>query len=351
MFAIQRISSYVIAFTFFSAFFLTSFSVSAQAPESINYQAIARNSSGIVLEDQMGTVTFTILSGSISGTEVYKESHFVTTNSFGLFNVKIGKGTNSIPTKPFSAVDWGNNSHYLNVVIDFFGPEDLGTTELVSVPYALYAKSSGNKIKAGRGIEVFNNDSIVNVGDTSSSNELIDSLRLVGKELRIFENSISKNINLTSILGVDSLLSLGDTAIQIFNADLSRDTIQIKQGVYTQIDSTAIDALGFVAGPHTIDTDTQLDSLGITTLGFVAGANAQIDSTGIDALGFVAGPHTIDTDTQIDSTGIDAFGFTAGPHTIDTDTQLVSLGITNLGFVAGADTQIDSTGIDALGFV
>ncbi|MBL4707714.1 MAG: hypothetical protein JKY48_04665, partial [Flavobacteriales bacterium] len=121
-------------------------------------------------------------------------------------------------------------------------------------------------------------------------------------------------------------------------------------------DSTGIDALGFVAGPHTIDTDTQLDSTGIDAFGFTAGphtidTDTQLDSLGITNLGFVAGPHTIDIDTQLDSTGIDAFGFTAGPHTIDTDTQLDSLGITTLGFVAGADTQIDSTGIDALGFV
>ena len=102
----------------------------------------------------------------------------------------------------------------------------------------------------------------------------------------------------------------------------------------TQIDSTGIASLGYVAGPHTIDTDTQLDSAGIAALGYVAGStvDTQIDSTGIANLGYVAGPKTIDTDT---------------------DTQLDSAGVAALGFVAGStlDTQIDSAGIAALGFI
>ena len=191
MLASQRLFSYAIVIAFFSTFFLFPFSSLAQSPESINYQAIARNSSGIVLEGQTGTVTFTIFSGTATaGNEVYQEKHDVTTNSFGLFNVKIGEGYDTLPGKPFSSIDWGNNQHFLNVMIDFFGSEDLGTTELISVPYALYAKSSGNQIKAGEGISVLNNDSIINIGDLSSSNELITEMELINDSILVINEGI-----------------------------------------------------------------------------------------------------------------------------------------------------------------
>jgi len=218
MFANQRISSYVIVITFFSTFLLSSFSLIAQAPESINYQAIARDLNGNVLDERTGTVTFKILSGSSSGTEVYEESHMVTTNSFGLFNVKIGEGVGIPGTLPFSAIDWGSNPHFLNVTIDFFGPEDLGTTELVSVPYALYAKSSGNRIVGGKGIQVFNNDSIVNTGDTSNTNELITKMELLNDTLlKISEGSQADSISLSALIKTDSLLLSPTGTSDLFN--------------------------------------------------------------------------------------------------------------------------------------
>ncbi len=109
-----------------------------------NYQGVARDNGGNVLANQNVGLQLSVLSGSISGTVEYSESHTVTTNDFGLFNVAIGSGT---PVSgSFSGIDWGASSHYLKVEMDPAGGtayQNLGTSQLLSVPYALYAESSG----------------------------------------------------------------------------------------------------------------------------------------------------------------------------------------------------------------
>jgi hypothetical protein len=117
----------------------------AQAPpQGINYQAVARNVSGAELVNTALTVRLGIYNNSnpIPANLVYEETHAVTTNAFGLFNVVIGQGTQTSPGN-FSSILWANSSYYLRVEIDGgSGFTDMGTTQLMSVPYALYAGSS-----------------------------------------------------------------------------------------------------------------------------------------------------------------------------------------------------------------
>lgn len=80
----------------------------AQAPQKINYQAVARNASGIPLINQNIGVRISILDGSVSGTAVYVETHSITTNNLGLFNLAIGGGTPQTGT--FNIIDWGKFS-------------------------------------------------------------------------------------------------------------------------------------------------------------------------------------------------------------------------------------------------
>ena len=112
----------------------------AQAPEKINYQAVARDLSGTPLVNQSLVVIFQIRQGSPTGTSVYTETHAsVSTNQFGLFTAEIGGGIPSTGT--FAAINWGGSLHYLSVIIDGI---PMGTSQLLSVPYALYAKQSAN---------------------------------------------------------------------------------------------------------------------------------------------------------------------------------------------------------------
>ncbi|MCR9052888.1 MAG: hypothetical protein ACE362_21700 [Phaeodactylibacter xiamenensis] len=127
-------------FTLF--FFATSF---AQAPEKMNYQGVARDLSGSPLSDQQISLRISILEGSTSGTISYAETHNVTTNSLGLFSVQVGSGDPL--SGSFSAINWAVSTHYLQLEIDETGGADYtlaGTNQLLSVPYALYAKNAGN---------------------------------------------------------------------------------------------------------------------------------------------------------------------------------------------------------------
>ena len=117
--------------------FLFSFLSHSQAPQGFSYQAIVRDASGEVRANQ--GVQFQFRIQDVSGNVLYTESHIGITNKYGLVNdIIIGKGTS---TDNFSSIDWGNGSYYLNIRVDGV---DLGTTQLLSVPYALYALSAGS---------------------------------------------------------------------------------------------------------------------------------------------------------------------------------------------------------------
>ncbi len=117
----------------------------AQAPDLINYQGIARNSAGAALNSQAIGLRLTIHQTSATGTTVYQETHNPTTNQFGLFTVQIGGGT--VVSGTFGSISWGTDAYYLEVEMDENGGtaySQMGTSQLVSVPYALYAKTSGS---------------------------------------------------------------------------------------------------------------------------------------------------------------------------------------------------------------
>jgi hypothetical protein len=123
---------------------LLSTAVFAQVPQGLNYQGIARNQNGSILAAQPIGVRFSILNKSTSGTLLFQETQQATTNNFGLFTLAIGKG--SPVTGDFSAINWGTDSKFLKVEISLQGAANFqlqGTTQLLSVPYALYAEKSG----------------------------------------------------------------------------------------------------------------------------------------------------------------------------------------------------------------
>lgn len=113
----------------------------AQSPQAISYQAVARFTSGNTMANETISVLVTIHSGTATGTIVYSESHNTTTNQYGLFSLGIGNGT--VISGVFSTIQWNLNPCFLEVGIDTSGGSSytsLGTTQLLSVPYALYAE-------------------------------------------------------------------------------------------------------------------------------------------------------------------------------------------------------------------
>jgi hypothetical protein len=115
--------------------------LSAQVPQGIPYQAVARNGQGQPLPSTNVKVRFSILDSTATGTAVYVESHNTTTSALGLFTANVGLGTASTGT--FSAINWGQNYKFLKVELDTTATGnsyiDLGTQQMMSVPYALWA--------------------------------------------------------------------------------------------------------------------------------------------------------------------------------------------------------------------
>lgn len=117
-----------------------SWSSFAQAPNIIPYQAVARNSAGNILANKSIILRMSIRNNTISGPVVYSEIHAITTTSLGLVNINIGQG--SPITSTISSVNWSNGDKFLQVEIDtaLSGSYiDMGTSQLNSVPYALFA--------------------------------------------------------------------------------------------------------------------------------------------------------------------------------------------------------------------
>jgi len=119
--------------------------VSAQAPEKMSYQAVMRNSSGQLLINQNIGVKVSVLQGSPAGTAVYSERLTGTTNTNGLVSLEIGSGT--VISGTFSTINWASGNYYLKTETDPTGGTNYtiaGTSQLLSVPYAMYAKTSGS---------------------------------------------------------------------------------------------------------------------------------------------------------------------------------------------------------------
>ncbi len=114
----------------------------SQTPEKFNFQGVLRNSSGELVKNTNISVQLTLIEGSPTGTEVYSESHNVNTNNYGQFTVKVGTGL--VKFGNFSGVDWSSEMYLKTEVANPSGGSfvSMGTTQLISVPYALYSKKS-----------------------------------------------------------------------------------------------------------------------------------------------------------------------------------------------------------------
>jgi hypothetical protein len=124
-------------------FFLPQQASAQGAPDGVNYQAVVRNGLGLPLNNQPVNVRFSIHQGSQTGTVVFTETHpsaTTSTNQFGLINLELG----SVNNASFSAINWGTGgAYYLQIEVDAgSGFDDLGASQLLSVPYALFARSA-----------------------------------------------------------------------------------------------------------------------------------------------------------------------------------------------------------------
>ena len=115
----------------------------AQAPQGFNYQATVRNSSGALIVNQNVNFKFNIMLNSATSLPVFSETHLAPTDDLGQVNLVIGQGTATTGT--FSTINWGTGNYYLGIELNTgSGYVAMGTTQLLSVPFALYANTAGN---------------------------------------------------------------------------------------------------------------------------------------------------------------------------------------------------------------
>jgi hypothetical protein len=187
--------------TFFIIALFLGIAVSAQTPQSFRYQAVARDNSGNVLENQPVSFKISILSGSVSGTVSYSETHTgLSTNAYGLVELEIGKGTPVTGT--FSGINWGSNSFFVKIEMDPAGGiayQVLSTSQLLSVPYALHAKT-------------------VETGDNWGSQNVVSDATLAGNGITTTPLKIADG-GVTSAKIADGTIVSGDLANNAVTSD------------------------------------------------------------------------------------------------------------------------------------
>lgn len=151
--------------------------VSAQSPYKMSYQCVVRNNTGQLVANSMVSIRITLLQGSMNGNISYIETHSKTSNANGLVSLEIGGGT--VVTGTFSAINWANGPYFLKTETDPLGGSDYsvaGTSQLLSVPYALYAEKAGNATPGywtGSANGIYYDKGNVGIGTSATTDALI----------------------------------------------------------------------------------------------------------------------------------------------------------------------------------
>ena len=129
-------------YTLIASVVITS-AVFAQAPSKMSYQAVVRDAGDALVISQAVGMQLSIVQGSVSGTVVYVETQTPTSNLNGLVSVEIGSGT--VVSGTFNSIDWSKGPYFIKTETDPTGGTMYtitGTSELMSVPYALHANTA-----------------------------------------------------------------------------------------------------------------------------------------------------------------------------------------------------------------
>jgi hypothetical protein len=212
--------------------------VNAQTPQGFNYQGVARSAAGVALVNQAIGIQISILDGSPSGTAVYTETHALATDGNGLFTLTIGGGTATAGT--FAGINWAvGGGKWLQVSMDATGGtayQLLGSTQLLSVPYALFA---GNVVNNGGKQTLVLSDDVTDaqaaaiiaaeVGPNTQEIKILGTTNLTTVNLsmittainiEIANNTILANVDLGGLVKCDGYILISESP-QLVNLNLS----------------------------------------------------------------------------------------------------------------------------------
>ena len=220
--------------------FIITLTISAQAPQGFNYQAAVRNNIGALIINKNVTFKFNIIPTSATGTPVYTESQTVTTDDLGAVNLFIGKGTPITGT--FAAIDWATGTYFLGIELNTGdGFKAMGTSQLLSVPYALYANNSGSTNKQSK-TSIYLTGNITDaqtairlaneLGPDTENIYIRNTTQLTTVDLSsvvnavkidIFDNAVLTNVNLNSLTTVFDAFNVIDNPVLNLSCPLLKD--------------------------------------------------------------------------------------------------------------------------------
>ena len=201
----------------------------AQAPEKMSYQAVVRDASGVLVSEQVVGMRIQIIQGSEFGASVYLETQMPTTNANGLVTLEIGAGT--VITGSFNSIEWDNGPYFIETETDPTGGSNysiIGNSQLLSVPYALYAKNSGNSTPTTPNLESVlsennsaNNQQIKDLQDPTDAQDAVTLSVLLEKISALQDQIDSAQIGSIDVDGnTYDYLTYGDQVWTVDNAEM-----------------------------------------------------------------------------------------------------------------------------------
>ncbi len=269
---------------------VVSLSILAQSPEMFSYQAVVRDNSDQLVTNQIVDVRIKILKGSEVGTEVYVETHSPLTNDNGLISFEIGGG--NIASGNFSDINWLDGPYFIETAIDPDGEEMysvFSTTQLLSVPYAIHAKTAeyvddadadpNNEFQTllldGTNLEITDGNSIslASIQDGYEANTDAQDLSISGDDLNISNGTgVSLGqLNYWELSG--SNLEYSDGHVNLYGSSNSLNVegmINADAGIYSDANIVAdqsIDAWGaYINTSGYMNANNYTTSSGVTAI-------------------------------------------------------------------------------------
>lgn len=234
-----------------------------QTPEKMSYQAVIRNSNNALVTNTEVTMQISILQGSVNGTVVYSETQTPTTNGNGLVSIEIGGEVG------FSAIDWANDIYFVKTETDLDGGSNytiIGTSQLMSVPYALHAKTA----ESVENINITGSEAAFDGWDKNQLDDFDGQYSsLTGAPANVSEFTNDAGY-ITTFVEVD-----GSTTNEIQDLQLSGNILTItNNGAATSIDLSAyLDNTDETDPIYTSSQAANVTANDITNLGNLSGTN------------------------------------------------------------------------------
>ena len=312
----------------FLAFSISTLFVLGQgSPNAFNYSAVARDGAGTLVTNQAIALQMSVLQSTAVGSLVYQETHNVSTDDYGLFNLIIGSG--AIQQGTFSSINWAGDSYYLKIEMDITGSTNytnMGTTQFLSVPYAMHSKTADSVSNPDYQSLSISNDTLflTNGGYVILSETLIDSLGIAA---------------LGYVAGPQAYQSLS----------ISNDTLFLTNGGYVILSPTS---LGAGPGPNAPLASVTTNSVSnITSYTALCGGNITSDGgTAVVERGVCwntsTSPTINDSRTYDFGGGTGSFDINFSGLQVNTTYYVRAFAVNNTGITYGNELSFTTTALN-----